>query len=85
MTEESLKAANELKSKLNIATKEFEEIQLWRKEHMQSDKHLSFANVSHGWVVIPGDKKKEVLDLVHDIALKLYVESKDNFENFKAE
>lgn len=85
MTEASLKTGNELKRQLNTAYKEYEEIQLWRNQHLESDKYLCFANVGSGWVTIPGDKKKEILDLVHDIALKQYVDAKSNFENFKPE
>jgi hypothetical protein len=85
MTETSLKIANELKMKLNSAAENYEQVQAWRNEHLESDKNLSFSKVGSGWVGIPAATKGEVLDLVHDIAFTLYVTAKADFENYKPE
>jgi hypothetical protein len=82
MTEETLKKANELKKNLNSKDKAFDEVNAWKAEHEESNKHLSLANVGHGWITISAEKKEAILNLVWDIAKTEYEEAKKQFEDF---
>lgn len=83
MNKADLDKANALHQDLRKKEEIYNEVVEWKIQHEEHEpnKHLSLSNVGYGWISIPAEKKKEVLNLVHDITLK---EFKDADKRFKA-
>lgn len=82
MKKEDLNRANELNQAYSKANTIFNEIDLFKTEHENSDKDLNLSNVGSGWVTIPAHRKTEVLNLVWDIAKQEYDKARKEFEDF---
>lgn len=84
MNKSDLDKANELSSDLRKKEEKYNDALLWKEEHEATpEKQLSLSNVGHGWISIPADKKQIVLDFVHDILLKEFMDADKLFKGFQ--
>lgn len=84
MHKSDLEKANELNYDLRRKEEKYNEMLLWKSEQEKTlEKGLSLSNIGHGWITIPGDKKQEVLNLIHDITLKEFKDAEKRFKAFQ--
>lgn len=84
MKQDSLDKANELDRVLRKAKSDYEDMVLWRGEHMNNnEKDLSLSNVGHGWISIPSESKQDIIFHVETIVTDNYKLAQKNFDEYK--